>query len=138
MTTTVTGIGRRSPNRMLCAVWNAVTEPVTDGLYRSSVSGLFSYTKRDTTNVKSLPECENTQYTDGQTFPPPAAPDRLRSRLGGGVHTKPEERRRILLFGKALGRAINELITIAIPSTVSLTDCYGFAANRRCSSINGA
>ena len=63
---------------------------------------------------------------------------RLRSRLGGGVHTKAEERRRMLLFGKALGRAINELITIVSPSTVSLTDCYGFAANRRCSSINGA
>lgn len=41
----------------------------------------------------------------------------LRSRIKGEVHTKPEERRRLLQFGKALGRAIEELITIVSPST---------------------
>ena len=41
----------------------------------------------------------------------------LRSRLGGEVHTRSEERHRLLQFGKALGRAIEELITIVSPAT---------------------
>jgi len=41
----------------------------------------------------------------------------LRARLGDEVHTKPEERKRLIQFGKALGRAIEELITIVSPST---------------------
>ncbi len=41
----------------------------------------------------------------------------LRSRIKGEVHTKPEERKRLLEFGKALGRAIEELLTIGSPST---------------------
>ena len=41
----------------------------------------------------------------------------LRSRLGTEVHTRPDERQRLLLFGKALGRAIEELITIVSVST---------------------
>jgi putative transposase len=41
----------------------------------------------------------------------------LRSRLPGQVHTKPTERERLIKFGKALGRAIEELITIVSPST---------------------
>src|SRR5664279_5611424 len=41
----------------------------------------------------------------------------LRSRLGGAVHTRPEERHRLIEFGKVLGRAIEELITIVSVST---------------------
>uniref|UniRef100_A0A7C2PHC1 Transposase n=1 Tax=Schlesneria paludicola TaxID=360056 RepID=A0A7C2PHC1_9PLAN len=41
----------------------------------------------------------------------------LRLRLGGEVHTRPEERQRLIQFGKALGRAIEELITIVSPGT---------------------
>ncbi len=41
----------------------------------------------------------------------------LRGRIKGEIHTKPEERQRLLEFGKALGRAIEELITIVSPST---------------------
>ncbi len=41
----------------------------------------------------------------------------LRSRLPGQVHTKPAERERLIKFGKALGRAVEELITIVSPST---------------------
>lgn len=41
----------------------------------------------------------------------------LRNRVKGEIHTKPEERQRLLEFGKALGRAIEELITIVSPST---------------------
>lgn len=41
----------------------------------------------------------------------------LRSRISGEIHTKPEERQRLLQFGKALGRAIEELITIVSAST---------------------
>jgi len=41
----------------------------------------------------------------------------LRSRLPKQIHTKPEERERLLKFGKVLGRAIEELITIVSPST---------------------
>jgi len=41
----------------------------------------------------------------------------LRARLGDEVHTKPEERKRLIQFGKALGRAIEELITIVSPGT---------------------
>jgi putative transposase len=42
----------------------------------------------------------------------------LRNRLGTEVHTTPEERRRLVHFGKGLGRAIEELITIVAPSTI--------------------
>lgn len=41
----------------------------------------------------------------------------LRARIPGQVHTKPEERRRLLKFGKAIGKAIEELITIVTPAT---------------------
>lgn len=41
----------------------------------------------------------------------------LRARIPGQVHTKPEERRRLLKYGKALGKAIEELITIVTPAT---------------------
>lgn len=41
----------------------------------------------------------------------------LRARIPGQVHTKPEERNRLIEFGKALGRAVEELITIVSAST---------------------
>lgn len=41
----------------------------------------------------------------------------LRKRIKGEIHTKPDERRRLIEFGKALGRAIEELITIVTPGT---------------------
>lgn len=41
----------------------------------------------------------------------------LRTRIKGQVHTKPEERKRLLKLGKPLGKAIEELITIVKPST---------------------
>lgn len=41
----------------------------------------------------------------------------LSKRIKGEVHTKPEERQRLLEFGKGLGRAIEELITIVSPGT---------------------
>ena len=41
----------------------------------------------------------------------------LRARIPGQIHTKPDERRRLIQFGKALGQAIEELITIVSPST---------------------
>ena len=41
----------------------------------------------------------------------------LRARIPGQIHTKPSERERLIKFGKALGRAIEELITIVSVST---------------------
>ncbi len=41
----------------------------------------------------------------------------LRARIKGQIHTKPGERQRLLVLGKALGQAIEELITIVSPST---------------------
>jgi putative transposase len=41
----------------------------------------------------------------------------LRARIPGQIHTKPSERERLIKFGKAIGRAIEELITIVSPST---------------------
>ena len=41
----------------------------------------------------------------------------LRARIPGEIHTKLEERQRLLEFGKSLGRAIEELITIVSVST---------------------
>lgn len=41
----------------------------------------------------------------------------LRARIPGQVHTKPEERERLLKYGKAISRAIEELITIVTPGT---------------------
>lgn len=41
----------------------------------------------------------------------------LRSRIRGQVHTKPDERSRLVKLGKALGQAIEELITLVTPST---------------------
>ena len=41
----------------------------------------------------------------------------LRARIPGQVHTRPAEREKLLKFGKAIGRAIEELITIVTPST---------------------
>ena len=41
----------------------------------------------------------------------------LRARIPGQVHTKPDERSRLVKLGKALGQAIEELITLVTPST---------------------
>ena len=41
----------------------------------------------------------------------------LRARVPGQIHTKPDERRRLVKLGKALGQAIEELITLVAPST---------------------
>ena len=41
----------------------------------------------------------------------------LRSRIPGQVHTTAEERSRLIKLGKALGRAIEELITLVSPAT---------------------
>ncbi len=41
----------------------------------------------------------------------------LRARVPGQIHTRKSERERLLKFGKRLGRAIEELITIVSPST---------------------
>jgi putative transposase len=41
----------------------------------------------------------------------------LRARIPGQIHTKPAERERLLKFGKRIGKAIEELITIVSPST---------------------
>ena len=41
----------------------------------------------------------------------------LRARIPGQVHTRPHERARLLRFGKPLGRAIEQLITIVTPHT---------------------
>ena len=41
----------------------------------------------------------------------------LRARIPGQIHTKPSEREQLIKFGKGLGRAIEELITIVSPST---------------------
>jgi hypothetical protein len=43
----------------------------------------------------------------------------LRSRLPKQIHTTTDERNTLLKFGKAVGRAINELITIVSPATVA-------------------
>ena len=41
----------------------------------------------------------------------------LRARTPGQIHTKPAERKRLLKLGKAIGRAVEELITIVTPGT---------------------
>jgi len=41
----------------------------------------------------------------------------LRARIPGQIHTRPEERERLLKYGKVIGRAIEELITIVTPGT---------------------
>ena len=41
----------------------------------------------------------------------------LRARIPSQIHTKPEERSRLLKFGKVIGRAIEELMTIVTPAT---------------------
>jgi putative transposase len=41
----------------------------------------------------------------------------LRARLPKQVHTRPQERERLLKFGKTIGWAVEELITIASPAT---------------------
>ena len=41
----------------------------------------------------------------------------LRARVPGQIHTKPDERSRLIKLGKALGQAIEELITLVSPST---------------------
>lgn len=41
----------------------------------------------------------------------------LRARVPGQIHTKPSERERLIKLGKALGKAIEELITIVTPAT---------------------
>lgn len=41
----------------------------------------------------------------------------LRARIPGQIHTRPAERERLLKFGKVIGRAIEELMTIVTPAT---------------------
>ena len=41
----------------------------------------------------------------------------LRARIPGQIHTRPAERERLLKFGKVLGKAIEELMTIVSPAT---------------------
>ena len=41
----------------------------------------------------------------------------LRARIPGQIHTRPAERERLLKFGKVIGKAIEELMTIVSPST---------------------
>ena len=41
----------------------------------------------------------------------------LRARIPGQVHTKPHERSRLIKLGKALGQAVEELLTIVAPQT---------------------
>ena len=41
----------------------------------------------------------------------------LRARVPGQIHTRPAERERLLVFGKAIGRAVEELLTIVTPGT---------------------
>lgn len=41
----------------------------------------------------------------------------LRARVPGQIHTKPDERSRLVKLGKALGQAVEELITLVAPST---------------------
>ena len=41
----------------------------------------------------------------------------LRARIPGQIHTKPDERSRLIKLGKALGQATEELITLVAPST---------------------
>ena len=41
----------------------------------------------------------------------------LRTRIKGQVHTRPDERRRLLQLGKALGQGIEEIITLVTPAT---------------------
>ena len=41
----------------------------------------------------------------------------LRARVPGQIHTKPDERSRLIKLGKALGQAIEELITLVAPTT---------------------
>jgi hypothetical protein len=41
----------------------------------------------------------------------------LRARIPAQIHTKPSAREQLIKFGKGLGRAIEELITIVSPST---------------------
>ena len=43
----------------------------------------------------------------------------LRSRIKGQIHARPHERERLVSLGKKIGRAVEELITIAHPSTFS-------------------
>ena len=41
----------------------------------------------------------------------------LRARVPGQIHTKPDERSRLIKLGKALGQGIEDLITLVAPST---------------------
>ncbi len=41
----------------------------------------------------------------------------LRARIPGQIHTKPAERSRLIKLGKALGQAVEELITLVSPAT---------------------
>ncbi len=41
----------------------------------------------------------------------------LRARIPGQIHTRPDERSRLVKLGKALGQAIEEVITLVAPST---------------------
>jgi hypothetical protein len=41
----------------------------------------------------------------------------LRTQVPGVIHTRPDERERLIMFGKAIGRAIEEWQTIGSVST---------------------
>jgi len=55
----------------------------------------------------------------------------LRARVPGQIHTKPDERSRLVKLGKALGQAIEELITLVAPSTPG-SSCDNSCLIRRC------
>ncbi len=47
----------------------------------------------------------------------------LRSRIRGQVHTKPDERSRLVKLGKALGQAIEEVITLITTNATAFWQC---------------
>jgi len=49
----------------------------------------------------------------------------LRSRLGKEVHTRPEERRRLLKFGLLLGDALKDLISIYRMPAAKTLELFG-------------
>ena len=63
--------------------------------------------------IASATECELAKYVQYLK----AENKILRARIPGQVHTRQHERERLLKFGKAIGRAIEELMTIVSPAT---------------------
>ncbi len=49
----------------------------------------------------------------------------LRARIPGPIHSKPEERSRLIKQGKSLGQAIEELLALVSPSTLLAPDSRG-------------